>query len=40
MLNAKTRRPSVCNAAESLLIDAAVADVAVPRLTGALQAAG
>lgn len=40
VLNAKTRRPSVCNAAESLLIDAAVADVAVPRLTGALQAAG
>ncbi|RZT12386.1 glutamate-5-semialdehyde dehydrogenase [Mycobacterium sp. BK558] len=40
LLNAKTRRPSVCNAAESLLIDAAVADVAVPRLTGALQAAG
>ncbi|MBV5243157.1 MULTISPECIES: glutamate-5-semialdehyde dehydrogenase [Mycolicibacterium] len=40
VLNAKTRRPSVCNAAESLLIDAAVADVAVPRLTDALQAAG
>ncbi len=40
VLNAKTRRPSVCNAAETLLIDAAVADVAVPRLTGALQAAG
>ena len=40
LLNAKTRRPSVCNAAESLLIDAAIADVAVPRLAGALQAAG
>ncbi|MCG7596064.1 glutamate-5-semialdehyde dehydrogenase [Mycobacterium sp. PSTR-4-N] len=40
VLNAKTRRPSVCNAAETLLIDAAVADVAVPRLTSALQAAG
>jgi glutamate-5-semialdehyde dehydrogenase len=40
VLNAKTRRPSVCNAAESLLIDAAIADVAVPRLTGALTAAG
>ncbi|GJF17015.1 gamma-glutamyl phosphate reductase [Mycolicibacterium cyprinidarum] len=40
LLNAKTRRPSVCNAAESLLIDAAVADVAVPRLVGALQDAG
>lgn len=40
LLNAKTRRPSVCNAAESLLIDAAIADVAVPRLTDALQSAG
>ncbi len=40
LLNAKTRRPSVCNAAESLLIDAAIADVAVPRLVGALQDAG
>ncbi|QZT61071.1 glutamate-5-semialdehyde dehydrogenase [Mycolicibacterium austroafricanum] len=40
VLNAKTRRPSVCNAAESLLIDAAIAEVAVPRLTGALTAAG
>jgi glutamate-5-semialdehyde dehydrogenase len=40
VLNAKTRRPSVCNAAESLLIDASIADVAVPRLTDALQAAG
>ena len=40
LLNAKTRRPSVCNAAESVLIDAAIADRAVPRLTKALQAAG
>lgn len=40
VLNAKTRRPSVCNAAESLLIDAAIAGVAVPRLTDALTAAG
>jgi glutamate-5-semialdehyde dehydrogenase len=40
LLNSKTRRPSVCNAAETVLIDAAVADVAVPRLLGALQAAG
>ncbi|MDY6996943.1 MAG: glutamate-5-semialdehyde dehydrogenase [Actinomycetota bacterium] len=40
LLNAKTRRPSVCNAAESVLIDAAIADVAVPRMTAALQAAG
>ena len=30
LLNAKTRRPSVCNAAESLLIDAAIADRACP----------
>ena len=40
VLNAKTRRPSVCNAAESLLIDAAIADAALPRLTKALQNAG
>ncbi|MGZ5392305.1 MAG: glutamate-5-semialdehyde dehydrogenase [Mycobacterium sp.] len=40
LLNAKTRRPSVCNAAESLLIDAAIADTALPRLTKALQNAG
>ncbi|MBU3751433.1 MAG: glutamate-5-semialdehyde dehydrogenase [Mycobacterium sp.] len=40
VLNAKTRRPSVCNAAETLLIDKAVAATALPRLVGALQAAG
>ncbi|WP_199255544.1 glutamate-5-semialdehyde dehydrogenase [Mycolicibacterium mengxianglii] len=40
LLNAKTRRPSVCNAAETLLVDAAIADVALPRLVGALQGAG
>ncbi len=40
LLNSKTRRPSVCNAAESLLVDASIADRAVPRLVGALQAAG
>ncbi|HYZ69873.1 MAG TPA: glutamate-5-semialdehyde dehydrogenase [Mycobacterium sp.] len=40
LLNAKTRRPSVCNAAESLLIDSAIAEDAVPRLTKALQDAG
>lgn len=40
ILNAKTRRPSVCNAAETLLVDAAVADTALPRLTGALGDAG
>ncbi len=40
LLNAKTRRPSVCNAAESLLIDRSIAQEAVPRLTKALQDAG
>lgn len=40
LLNAKTRRPSVCNAAESVLIDRAIAESAVPRLTKALQDAG
>ncbi|HEY1840234.1 MAG TPA: glutamate-5-semialdehyde dehydrogenase [Mycobacterium sp.] len=40
LLNSKTRRPSVCNAAETLLVDAAIADRAVPRLVGALQDAG
>ena len=40
LLNAKTRRPSVCNAAESVLIDKSIADRAVPRLTKALQDAG
>ena len=40
LLNSKTRRPSVCNAAETLLIDAAIADQAMPRLVAALQNAG
>jgi glutamate-5-semialdehyde dehydrogenase len=40
LLNSKTRRPSVCNAAETLLIDAAIADHAMPRLIDALQDAG
>ncbi len=40
VLNAKTHRPSVCNAAESLLVHADVADVFVPRVVAALQAAG
>ncbi|MEV0678125.1 glutamate-5-semialdehyde dehydrogenase [Actinosynnema sp. NPDC050436] len=38
VLNSKTRRTSVCNAAESLLVHAAVADDFVPRITAALQA--
>lgn len=40
LLNSKTRRPSVCNAAETLLIDRAIADTALPRLVGALIDAG
>ncbi len=40
LLNSKTRRPSVCNAAETLLVDAAIAEQALPRLVGALQDAG
>ena len=40
ILNAKTRRPSVCNAAETLLVDSAVAGTAMPRLVAALQQAG
>ncbi|HXB88118.1 glutamate-5-semialdehyde dehydrogenase [Mycobacterium sp.] len=40
LLNSKTRRPSVCNAAETLLVDAAIASRALPRLIGALQDAG
>jgi glutamate-5-semialdehyde dehydrogenase len=40
LLNSKTRRPSVCNAAETLLVDAAIAQQAMPRLVGALQDAG
>lgn len=40
LLNSKTRRPSVCNAAETLLVDAAIAATAMPRLVGALQDAG
>ncbi|GAY15457.1 glutamate-5-semialdehyde dehydrogenase [Mycobacterium sp. shizuoka-1] len=40
ILNAKTRRPSVCNAAETLLLDAGIADTGRLRLLGALQRAG
>lgn len=38
--NAKTHRPSVCNAAESLLVHADVADEFLPRVVTALQDAG
>ncbi|WP_201409048.1 glutamate-5-semialdehyde dehydrogenase, partial [Mycobacterium paraintracellulare] len=40
LLNSKTRRPSVCNAAETLLVDATIAEEALPRLVTALQDAG
>ncbi|MGA8994185.1 MAG: glutamate-5-semialdehyde dehydrogenase [Nocardioidaceae bacterium] len=40
VLNAKTHRPSVCNAAESLLVHADVAAAFVPRVVAALQEAG
>lgn len=40
VLNAKCQRPGVCNAIENLLVDAAIADTALPRLAQALTAAG
>jgi len=40
VLNAKTHRPSVCNAAESLLVHRAVAEEFVPRVVTALRHAG
>ncbi|CAI9404742.1 glutamate-5-semialdehyde dehydrogenase [Nocardioides sp. T2.26MG-1] len=40
VLNAKTHRTSVCNAAESLLVHADIADAFVPRVVEALQDAG
>ncbi len=40
VLNSKTHRTSVCNAAESLLVHADVAGAFVPRVIDALQAAG
>jgi glutamate-5-semialdehyde dehydrogenase len=40
VLNAKTHRTSVCNSAESLLVHADVADAFLPRVVGALRAAG
>jgi glutamate-5-semialdehyde dehydrogenase len=40
VLNAKTHRTSVCNAAESLLVHADVAAAFVPRVVAALQDAG
>jgi glutamate-5-semialdehyde dehydrogenase len=40
VVNAKVQRPSVCNAAESLLVHAAVADAFVPRVVKALAGEG
>ncbi|WP_131785403.1 glutamate-5-semialdehyde dehydrogenase [Protofrankia symbiont of Coriaria ruscifolia] len=40
VLNAKTQRVSVCNAAETLLVHAGVADVFLPRVLAALRQAG
>ena len=40
VVNAKTQRPSVCNAAESLVVHEDVADAFVPRIAGVLTAAG
>lgn len=40
LMNAKTQRTSVCNAAESLLVHAAVADEFLPRALSALREAG
>src|SRR3954447_15340456 len=40
VVNAKTSRPSVCNAAESLLVHAAVVDEFLPRACGALAEQG
>jgi glutamate-5-semialdehyde dehydrogenase len=39
-VNAKTQRPGVCNAAETLLIDAAIADRFVPAVLADLREAG
>lgn len=38
--NAKVQRPGVCNAMETLLVDAAVADSLLPRIAAALQEDG
>ncbi|NMN94587.1 glutamate-5-semialdehyde dehydrogenase [Antrihabitans stalactiti] len=37
IINSKTRRTSVCNAAETVLIDDAIAETAVPKLIAALE---
>jgi glutamate-5-semialdehyde dehydrogenase len=40
VVNSKTHRPSVCNAAESLLVHQSVADEFLPRIVKALQTEG
>ena len=40
VVNAKASRPSVCNAAETLLVHEAIAPKALPKLAAALKAAG
>ena len=40
ILNAKTQRPSVCNAAEKLLVHSAIAPKFIPQISGQLAAAG
>jgi glutamate-5-semialdehyde dehydrogenase len=40
LVNAKAQRPSVCNAAETFLVHAAIADAFVPRALEALKDAG
>jgi glutamate-5-semialdehyde dehydrogenase len=40
VVNAKTQRPGVCNAAESLLVHTAIAGTFLPRVAEALQGAG
>ena len=40
VLNAKTHRPSVCNALETLLVDRAVADRFLPAVAARLREAG
>ncbi|HEV7942606.1 MAG TPA: glutamate-5-semialdehyde dehydrogenase [Solirubrobacteraceae bacterium] len=40
VVNAKVQRPGVCNAAETLLVDASIADLALPLIARALVQAG